>query len=67
MEKRRKKPLIVVSSGIADDEFQAEISHNSISEFDVQKTAESEFLYPAIAQGYPVSGFKDIKKNKEIK
>lgn len=64
--KNAQRQVIVVSSGVPEDELQGVDNTQALNEFDVQKTAESANLYPAIAQGYPVSGFKDVTK-KEYK
>ena len=65
--KDKEKQIIVVSSGVSDGEAENVDGFQALNEFDVQKTAETENLYPAIAQGYPVSGFKDIIKPDNTK
>ena len=62
MKRRRRNHIIVVSSGIENSEFERIDDGHTMSEFDIQKTAESVNLYPTIAQGYPVNGFKDFEK-----
>ncbi|MBR0466483.1 MAG: hypothetical protein IJJ40_03205 [Clostridia bacterium] len=65
MKRRKRRHIIVVSSGIENSEFERIDEGHAMSEFDIQKTAESANLYPAIAQGYPVNGFKDaVKEDK---
>lgn len=62
MKRKEKKNIFVVPSGITEGEFQMTDNADPLIEFDVQKTAESVNLYPTIAQGYPISGIKDIER-----
>ena len=62
-----KRPIIVVPDGVAELGLEDSVFSPHLAEFDVQKTAESEDLYPAIAQGFPVSGFKEIYKKDKFR
>ena len=61
-DKNGEKQIIIVSAGVSDGKADNVDGFSALGEFDVQKTAETANLYPAIAQGYPVSGFKEITK-----
>lgn len=62
---KKSRQLLIVPSGTVSEDGGFEDREAVMSEFDIQKTAESENFYPAIAQGIPISGFKDaVKKDK---
>ncbi len=63
-KKRNYKPLLIEPSSIDYDMFGDFLIESHYGEFDVQLTADTDNEFPAIAHGYPITGFKDLE-NKE--
>lgn len=64
-EKFKRRQIAVVPAAPEEQFFQDTITEWNYSEFDVQPTADTENEFPVIAQGYPISGFKEIDKRNE--
>lgn len=63
----KSRQILIVPSGITGIDIGDSENQAPMTEFDIQKTAESENMYPAISQGYPISGFKDAVKEDKLR
>lgn len=61
--KKNSRQVAIVPAVYSDDSLNESVfasDYSDFFEFDVQKTADTENDFPTIAQGYPISGFKDV-------
>ncbi len=65
LKRKPKRQIAVIPAVNQNSDLYDTVTEWNFSEFDVQPTADTENEFPVIAQGYPISGFKEIKKQQE--